>query len=94
MFNQKKDCCIIINEKGEAVTCHVLFTFDIEETNKHYVVYTDGVQNESGGINVFASTYDPGLEKSSLGPVETKEEWDVIESILNSLQEKARKQFS
>ena len=85
----------IVNDKGEEVVCDVLFTFDSDETNKSYVVYTDNSKDESGNIQVFASTYDPKEENiTALGPVETEKEWKIIETILDTIQEQVRKDFS
>ena len=30
----------VINEEGREIVCDILFTFDSEETNKSYIVYT------------------------------------------------------
>lgn len=77
----------IFNDLGEKVICNVLFTFESDETNKNYIVYTDNTTDEKGNKKVYASTYDPNEENPSLGPIETEEEWKVIENILNKLQE-------
>ena len=85
----------VINDKGEEVTCDVLFTFDSEETNKSYVVYTDNSKDEEGNIQVFASTYNPQDENiTALGPVESEKEWKIIETILDTIQEQVKKDMS
>lgn len=81
----------IVNDKGEEVICDVLFTFDSEETNKSYIVYTDNSKDESGNVQVYASTYDPNDENSKLEPIESNQEWKIIETILSTLQEEIRK---
>lgn len=91
----KNNIIRVINEKGEEVTCDVLFTFDSEETNKSYIVYTDNSKDENGNVQVFASTYNPKEEKiTSLGPVETEKEWKLIEAVLDSIQEQVREDMT
>lgn len=78
----------VIDNEGKEVKCEVLFTFDSEETGKHYIIYTDNTQDEEGNTKVYASTFDPNDEKTALGAIETEKEWKIIETILDSLQNK------
>lgn len=80
----------IKNESGKEVEYEVLFTFDSEETNKSYIVYTDDSLDEAGNIKVYASSYIPGKEQTELLPIESDKEWKIIETILNELQEQAK----
>lgn len=84
----------VINERGEEITCDVLFTFDSEETKKSYIVYTDNSKDEEGNIQVFASIYDPKQENQKLEPITTDAEWKVIETILNTLQEEIKNKIA
>ena len=63
--------------------------FNIEDTtNKlNYVIYTNDLKNKDGELKIFASSYvlsDAG-NMTKFKPVETKEEFEFIEKILNSL---------
>ena len=78
----------IKNDQGVELECDVLFTFDNEENNKSYIVYTDNTVDEAGNIKVYANIFDPTGENSELGAVETEKEWKLIEKLLSSLQEK------
>ena len=31
----------VTNDEGQEVECEALFTFESDETNKHYIAYTD-----------------------------------------------------
>ncbi len=84
----------VINEEGKEIVCDILFTFDSDETNKSYIVYTDNTKDEEGNIQVFASIYDPKQENPKLDPIETEQEWKIIETILNTLQEEIRKKVN
>lgn len=76
----------VYNEEGKEVECEVLFTFESEETNKNYMVYTDNTVDETGSVKVYASIYNPEQENSPLIPIETEREWKIIETILSELQ--------
>ena len=65
----------VINDQGQEIVCDVLFTFDSEETNKSYIVYTDNSTDAEGNVQVFASIYDPKQENPKLDPIETDAEW-------------------
>ena len=60
---------VIIDMEGERVLFaaddgavtreyELLFTFVSEETEKSYVVYTDGSEDEEGNLRVYAASYD------------------------------------
>ena len=84
----KKNAFTMLDENGNEVVYDVLFTFESEETNKNYIVYTDNKVDEvTGNIEVYASIYDPNDPKSKLEAIETEKEWKVIETILETLQE-------
>jgi uncharacterized protein YrzB (UPF0473 family) len=78
----------IKNDEGKELVCDVLFTFDNEENNKSYIVFTDNTTDENGSVKVYANTYDPSGKKDDLGVIETEKEWQIIEKLLASLQEK------
>lgn len=77
----------IKDEKGKDVECEVLFTFESDETNKSYMVYTDYTKDKEGNTRVYASIYDPKEEEPNLQPIETEKEWKIVETILNQLQD-------
>lgn len=87
----KKNSFTLIDEEGKEVVYDVLFTFESEETNKNYIVYTDQTKDEQGNIQVYASIYDPNDPNSKLEAIETDKEWKVIETILSTLQEEIKK---
>lgn len=81
---------VLKNDKGETLECDVLFTFDSDETNKSYIVYTDNTLDSNGNIKTYANVYDPKGKNLDLQPIKTKEEWQVIENILSSVQEQVK----
>lgn len=80
----------VTNSEGKEIEYEVLFTFDSDETNKSYMVYTDDSKDEKGNIRVFASAYIPGKETTELLPIETDKEWKIIDTILKELQEESK----
>lgn len=86
-----KNSFTVINDEGKEIKCDVLFTFDSEETNKSYIVYTDNTLDENKNIKVYASIFDPNDDNTKLEPIETEKEWKIIETILESLQEENNK---
>ena len=80
------------DEYGNETIYDVLFTFDNEETNKSYIVYTDNSTDDEGNVQVYASVYYPGTDSTKLHPIETEKEWQVIEKILETIQEEVRAQ--
>lgn len=88
---EKDGKLVIKNDKGEVMECDVLFTFDSDETGKSYIAYTDNTKDEKGNIKVYANIYDPNGESLKLEPITTEKEWQAINNILISVQEKVRK---
>ena len=79
----------LFDDDGKEIECEVLFTFESNETGKNYMVYTDNTIDEEGNTKVYASIYNPDEDDQKLLPIETDEEWKVIEDILNQIQEQA-----
>ncbi len=89
---EEKTNFTVVDENGIEVECEVLFTFDSEETNKSYIVYTDNTTDEEGNTKVYASIFNPKDEKTELTPIETDREWKIIETILETIQEENDKE--
>ncbi len=87
----KKNTFTMIDAEGNEIVYDILFTFESDETNKNYIVYTDQSKDDQGNIQVYASIYDPENPKSKLEAITTDKEWKVIETILETLQEEIRK---
>ena len=87
----KENKFTLIDENGIEKEYDVLFTYESDETKKHYIAYTDNSLDESGNVQVYASTYDPTNPNSRLDPIETEKEWKIVETILETLQEEVKK---
>ena len=80
----------MLDETGKEVKYDVLFTFQSEETNKDYIVYTDNTKDAEGNVEVYASIYHPEEENSKLEAIETEKEWKIIDTILKTIQEELK----
>ena len=80
----------IIDENGNEQLCEILFFFHSDEFNKDYVLYYPiGEEDENGEIIVHASAFVQNEEdtEGELMPIETEEEWDVVEEMYNTFVE-------
>lgn len=94
MMSDERMTFKVKDNEGKDIECEVLFTFESEETNKNYMVYTDNTTDESGNIKVYASIYQPDQEPTVLEPIETEKEWKIIETILDEIQTQVREEQS
>lgn len=79
----------IVDEKGQEHVCEVIFTFESEDYGKSYVLYhvlDNEPENEDEEIEIFASSFVPSEdgEDGDLMPVESDEEWEMIEEVFGT----------
>jgi uncharacterized protein YrzB (UPF0473 family) len=78
----------VVDESGNEQLCEVLFTFDSEEFGKSYVLYypIGAEEDEDEEIEIHASAFTPTEDNQDgeLMPIETDEEWDMIEEMLET----------
>lgn len=77
----------LVDENGEEQLADILFTFYSEEMEKNYVVFAfaGSEENDDEQVEVHAASYENNDDLSGqLYPVETDEEWELIESALES----------
>lgn len=88
-MDHNEEFITVIDEEGNEQLYEILFTFDSEEFNKSYVLYfpagaDDDDENEDVEIHASAYLQSEEGEEGSLQPIETDEEWDMIEEMLNT----------
>ncbi|CAM3818627.1 DUF1292 domain-containing protein [Mesobacillus zeae] len=78
----------VVDENGNEQLCEVLFTFDSEEFGKSYVLYypIGAEEEDEEDIEIHASSFVPTEDgqDGELTPIETDEEWDMIEEMLET----------
>lgn len=78
------------DEEGNERECEGIAQFELEETGKSYLIYTDNTTDEEGNTKLYASSYIPnedGSIGSKLDPIETEREWKYVEKIVEGMQE-------
>lgn len=71
----------VIDEDGNELEMEIIFTFEDEANKRKYVIFSDP-KDEDG--EVFASAYN---DEGNLLPVESEEEWAMIEEVLGAFNE-------
>lgn len=76
----------IVDEEGNETLYEILFTFDSEDFDKSYVLVYPAGDSEEEAIELEAFSYveDENGTEGELKPIETQEEWDMIEEVLNT----------
>lgn len=80
---------IIPDEEGNEHLFEELFTFTVDATGKSYILVTPFGEEEEEEVEVFAFRYEEhgdGEDDISLFPVETEEEWEMIEEMLETVE--------
>ena len=83
MSDRKKISTILSN--GTKVEYDIILTFKNQNNNKDYVIYTDNILDSNNRLRFYAAIYDANLPSPYLGEPTTKEEWEVITNIVNSV---------
>lgn len=91
--SEEEDRIVIPDPDGGEDLFDVLFYFDVPETDKSYVVVTPADQSDEDedsdddGEEVFAFRYEGEGDDFKLFPIETDEEWDMVEEMINTFSE-------
>ena len=70
---------------GTKVEYNTILTFKSTQSGKNYCIYTDNTYDKNQKLRMYAAVYNPMLEKPFLGEPTTKEEWNEITKIINSV---------
>ena len=77
----------LIDDNGKEVKAQILFTYHHDELNKNYVVFMVNGQASA------AQYFDEGNGEGRLGDIQTEEEWemlnDILEDFMNNQKEGA-----
>ena len=76
---------LTILKDGKEVECHILFTFDSEDTGKAYVGYTDNSFDTNGKKNIFVSSFDPILGVNTLEEITDQNELDMVNEVIDEI---------
>jgi uncharacterized protein YrzB (UPF0473 family) len=94
MEKAERERIIIPDENGDEHLFEVLFTFDVDETEKSYMVLIAAGEEEGDDdeVEVHAFRYEEkgdgeADDDLTLHPIETDEEWNIVEEMLNTFSE-------
>jgi len=90
MALEEQERIIIPDDNGDEHLFEVLFTFDVDETKQSYIAVVPVEQAEDDEVEVYAFRYeekDNDDEDLSLLPIESDEEWEMVEEMLQTLAE-------
>ncbi len=79
-----KNYMTLKDDNGKEFQVERLLTY--ERDNNNYIVYTDNTKDSDGKQRIYAGIYDE--ENSMLNPIENKEDYNIIESIISSIDMK------
>ena len=88
MNDEKERFFTVIDEQEQEIEYEILFTFDLEETGKSYIVFTDNKEDQNGALMTYAAIYDKEGKDLSLQSIETEKEWNMVENLLSHIEEK------
>ncbi|OQX93919.1 MAG: hypothetical protein B6I17_00710 [Tenericutes bacterium 4572_104] len=81
----EEETLIVVDELGNELEAVIIMTFESEEFGKNYVVYR--LKDDETG-EYFAASFDPeDGQEGKLSQIETDEEWDFVEEVLESFLE-------
>jgi len=79
----------VTREDGTTVQCDIIASFDCETTGKSYIIYTDRELDEDGNTRLYASVWDDSEDIPRLLAIETEEEWQMVDELLDQMIEES-----
>jgi len=81
----EEETLVVIDELGNELEAVIIMTFESEEFGKSYVVYR---LKDDESEEYFAASFNPeDGDKGQLYQIETDEEWDFVEEVLENFME-------
>ena len=81
--NNEMSYFTVTNKDGKTTKYEILFTFESEDTDKNYIVYTDNEQDKDGMIKTYASIYEEDGKELKLTPITDDKEWNLVEKLID-----------
>ena len=74
-----------IDELGRIKEYEAILTYHSEEYNKHYVVYTDNLYDESNNLIIYISSYNLLNPETIVKKIEDEKEYTEIKTEINKI---------
>lgn len=83
---ENKELITIYDEEGNESLYEILFTFESDDFGKSYVLLYPAGLGGSDDIEIQAFSYQESDDElnGSLYPIESDEEWNMVEEVLNT----------
>lgn len=75
----------VIDGNGSLVDVEIISAFNMEETNKNYVVYTFNDTDDNGLIKIYVSKFSENKGVYSFDFIDSDEEWNKIKNVLKTM---------
>lgn len=77
----------VTDKDGNKIDYEILFTFESEDTNKKYIVYTNNELDKDDMIKTYASIYEEDGKELKLTPITDDKEWNLVEKLIDQAAE-------
>lgn len=78
----------VIDENGNETLCEIILTFHSDTFDKNYVIYSMPGAEDADEVEVSAAIYqETAGDEGDLMPIETDEEWELIEKVLEDFED-------
>ncbi|GEP75422.1 DUF1292 domain-containing protein [Weissella thailandensis] len=76
---------ILTDSDGQEHEFQELFSFDSEDFQRSYIILGPVTENEDEEVDVLPFIYDKNAEEGMLQPIETDEEFAMVEEVMNTI---------
>ena len=80
----------VTDKNGNETEYEILFTFESNDTEKKYIVYTDNTLDSEDFIKTYASIYEESDGVLKLSPITDDKEWNLVEKLINQATEEEK----
>jgi len=93
-MSKKKDLnyFTVTDKNGKETEYEILFTFESNDTNKNYIVYTNNELDGDDMIKTYASIYEENDGVLKLTPIEDEKEWALVEKLIDQATDEKSKE--
>ncbi|KRL97496.1 DUF1292 domain-containing protein [Liquorilactobacillus satsumensis] len=87
-MSEEDNLITLVDDKGNETLYEILFTFESEDYGKSYILLIPAGSQPEEQVDVLAFSFDPDengeANDAELHDIESDEEWDMVESVLDT----------
>nr|WP_157055600.1 DUF1292 domain-containing protein [Liquorilactobacillus cacaonum] len=88
MMKENDNLMTLVDENGNETLYEVLFTFESDDYEKSYILLIPAGTQPEEQVDVLAFSFDPDengeASDAELHDIESDEEWDMVEGVLDT----------